>query len=98
MSDTIRRLGALGISPWLEPSAGMFVWCRLPDGADASAIARYALAQGIVLAPGTAFSLSRSASSFLRFNVAQSADERIYKVLADAMRSETASPSAGMTA
>jgi DNA-binding transcriptional MocR family regulator len=92
MSDTIRRLATLGISPWLEPSAGMFVWCRLPeDGADASAIARYALAEGIVLAPGNAFSLSRSASSFLRFNVAQSSDERIYRVLAAAMKSETAS-------
>jgi DNA-binding transcriptional MocR family regulator len=90
MSDTIRRLASVGISPWLEPSAGMFVWCRLPDGADASAIARHALAKGIVLAPGNAFSLSRSASGFLRFNVAQSSDERIYKVLAEAMKSEAA--------
>ncbi|MCQ2006097.1 PLP-dependent aminotransferase family protein [Rhizobium sp. NRK18] len=98
MMETIRRLATLGVSPWLEPSAGMFVWCRLPDGADASAIARYALAQGIVLAPGNAFSLSRSASSFLRFNVAQSSDDLIYRVLADAMKSETVSPSAGMTA
>jgi DNA-binding transcriptional MocR family regulator len=29
-ADTIRRLRALGIEPWLEPNAGMFVWCRLP--------------------------------------------------------------------
>jgi DNA-binding transcriptional MocR family regulator len=86
MSATVERLKALGITPWIEPDAGMFVWCRLPDGVDAPGLARRALAEGIVLAPGNVFSLSPSAGSFMRFNVAQSADERIFATLEAATR------------
>lgn len=86
MAETTARLAALGIVPWHEPRAGMFLWCRLPQGLDAADIARRALAENIVLAPGNAFSLSRTANGFLRFNVAQSGDERIFKVLAAAMQ------------
>ncbi|HRO61292.1 MAG TPA: PLP-dependent aminotransferase family protein [Burkholderiaceae bacterium] len=81
MGPVSTRLAALGIRPWLEPRAGMFLWCRLPDGIDAAAIARRALARDVVLAPGNVFSLSRSAGSFLRFNVAQSTGQRIFEVL-----------------
>jgi DNA-binding transcriptional MocR family regulator len=63
----------------------MFLWMRLPGGLDAGRIAQQALAADIVLAPGDAFSLSHSASGYLRFNVAQSADPRLYDVLAKAM-------------
>jgi DNA-binding transcriptional MocR family regulator len=86
MVETIGRLKALGITPWTEPQAGMFLWCHLPEGFDASDIARTALTANVVLAPGNAFSLSQTASSFLRFNVAQSDDERIFKVLKRAMQ------------
>ena len=86
MAETTARLAELGITPWHEPRAGMFLWCRLPEGFDAADIARRALAENVVLAPGNAFSLSRTANGFLRFNVAQSGDERIFKVLATAMR------------
>ena len=41
----------------------MFLWCSLPDGVDAAEIARRALADNIVLAPGNAFSLSGTASA-----------------------------------
>jgi len=82
---TMARLARLGITPWLVPQAGMFLWCRLPAGGDAAAIARASLKEGIVLAPGNAFSQSRTAGGFLRFNVAQSAEDRIYEVLARAM-------------
>src|SRR3546814_10446 len=87
MIDVTSRLAAIGITPWIEPQAGMFLWCRLPEGIDAADVARRALAANIVLAPGNVFSLSRTANSFLRFNTAQSDDERIFKVLAMAMRS-----------
>jgi DNA-binding transcriptional MocR family regulator len=85
MSETTARLTALGIAPWIQPRAGMFLWCELPDGVDAAAMARYALAQEIVLAPGNAFSLSQSAGRFMRFNVAQSSDARLFAVLAAGM-------------
>ncbi len=84
-AKTMVRLQALGIQPWLIPKAGMFLWCRLPQGMDAAAIARSCLKDGVVLAPGNAFSRSLSAGDFLRFNVAQCADDRIFDVLARAL-------------
>ncbi|MCU4160184.1 PLP-dependent aminotransferase family protein [Acidiphilium sp. AL] len=90
MIETSARLKALGIVPWIEPQAGMFLWCRLPGGIDAADIARRALADGAVLAPGNAFSLSQTARGFLRFNVAQSTDERLFAVLERALRQSQA--------
>lgn len=85
METTLTRLAALGIEPWLRPQGGMFLWCRLPAGADSAELARRCLKQGVVLAPGNAFSQSQRAADYLRFNVAQSADPRIFSVLAQAM-------------
>lgn len=70
--DVAARLADVGIAPLLEPRAGMFLWCRLPDGVDSAALARTALANDMVLAPGNVFSLDQSASNLMRFNVAQS--------------------------
>lgn len=81
MGDTAIRLHAIGIEPWIEPRGGMFLWCRLPEGLDSAVIARRLLAQNIVLAPGNVYSLSQSASRFMRFNVAQSGDPRLFAAL-----------------
>jgi len=86
MTEVRARLETIGITPWLQEPTGMFLWCRLPEGIDATDVARRALAADVVLAPGNAFSVSQTASRFLRFNVAQSQDERIFKVLKAAMR------------
>ena len=86
MTETSARLREIGIVPWLEPQAGMFLWCSLPKGVDAADVARQALAENIVLAPGNAFSLSQSARGFMRFNVAQSLDDRLFEVLQAAIR------------
>lgn len=83
---TLDRLATLGIQPWIVPQAGMLLWCRLPDGLDAAAIAQRSLADGVVLAPGNAFSPSLGATGFLRFNAAQAQDTRVFEVLARAMR------------
>lgn len=82
---TLSRLAVLGITPWLTPQAGMFLWCRLPDGIEAAELARACLADGMVLAPGNAFSLSPQAGQFMRFNVAQSLDPRIHAGLKRAL-------------
>ena len=63
----------------------MFLWCQLPDNSSAAKLASACLAQGVILAPGNAFSQSQNAQSFMRFNVAQAADARIYEVLAKAL-------------
>ncbi len=75
------KLRDIGIEPWIEPRAGMFLWCRLPDGRDAAEVARAALAHDLVLAPGNAFSTTQTAGSYMRFNVAQMQDERVFDVL-----------------
>ena len=86
MAVTLARLQALGIEPWTVPKAGMLVWCRLPHGLDAADVARHALTEDVVLAPGNVFSASQTARGFMRFNVAQCADERIFAVVEKAMR------------
>lgn len=86
MVDVAARLRRLGIEPWIEPQAGMFLWSRLPEGLDAATVARAALAQNVVLAPGNVFSPSQSATGFLRFNVSQTLDDRIFAVLDEVLR------------
>ncbi|MBY6261248.1 PLP-dependent aminotransferase family protein [Azospirillum sp. 412522] len=90
--ETAARLETLGLQPWLMPRGGFYLWCGLPDGLDAAGIARAALDEKVVLAPGDVFSVSRSASGRLRFNVAQMADPRIFDVLARAMANPSPSP------
>ncbi len=84
-AQTLLRLAKLGIEPWLIPQAGMFLWCRLPDDNSATELAKRCLAQGVVLAPGNAFSQSKSAERFMRFNVAQASSPRIFEVLAETL-------------
>lgn len=84
-AQTLPRLTKLGIVPWLIPQAGMFLWCKLPDNHNAAALANHCLSQGIVLAPGNTFSQSKNAESFMRFNVAQASDAKIFEVLAQAL-------------
>ncbi|MEP4561135.1 MAG: PLP-dependent aminotransferase family protein, partial [Nitratireductor sp.] len=79
------RLKRIGLKPWLEPQAGMFLWCALPQGVDAADVARRALEHEVVLAPGNVFSVSQSATGFLRFNVAQ-CPEPVFTVLDQALR------------
>ncbi len=81
MGTAMVRLKAVGLTPWIEPRAGMFLWCELPGGLDAGDLARRAAAEDIVMAPGNVFSLSQSAGRFLRFNVSQTADPRIFAFL-----------------
>jgi DNA-binding transcriptional MocR family regulator len=87
MGETSVRLKAIGIVPWTLPRGGMFLWCALPEGLDAAVIAKQLLAEDIVLAPGNVYSLSQSASGFMRFNVAQSSDPRLFSALRRAMGS-----------
>lgn len=85
MGETVHRLRQLGLTMWIEPRGGVFLWSQLPDGLDAGQVSRYALEEGVVLAPGNVFSLGQSAPRFLRFNVAQSQSVKVFEVLARAM-------------
>lgn len=80
-ADAIRHLGELGLTPWVEPRGGFLLWCELPGKQDAAKVARAALREGLVLAPGNVFSASQSKNSFMRFNVSQMRDPGCYAIL-----------------
>lgn len=75
------KLQRIGIEPWLAPRGGFYLWCRLPNACDSANVARAALAENVVLAPGNVFSASQSAAAFMRFNVAQCSDPKLMPVL-----------------
>ena len=84
--EVAKRLTALGIKPWLTPRGGFYLWCELPEGMDSAILARRCMDEKIMLAPGNAFSTSQSAAAFLRFNVAQTQDPRIFSTLKRLMK------------
>lgn len=69
--EMIGALEALGIRPWTIPRGGFYLWCRLPGKRDAAEVAKAALRERVVLAPGNVFSVTQSATDLMRFNVAQ---------------------------
>ena len=71
--------------PWIKPRGGFHLWCRLSEGLDAAVVAQGFVEDKVVLAPGNVFSVSQSAASFLRFNVAQLADKRILSAIKKAI-------------
>lgn len=79
------RLDRLGLESWTEPRGGFYLWRRLPDACDSAEVAKAAMAEDLVLAPGNVFSVSQTASGFMRFNVAQMADEGVFAALERAM-------------
>ncbi|MDM1021358.1 PLP-dependent aminotransferase family protein [Acinetobacter sp. VNK23] len=88
MDSTIKQLEKLGIEIWMKPQAGLFLWCKLPEHLDTARIAQTCLEQGVILAPGNAFSQSQNFKNFIRFNVAQCQDSRIFEVLSHAIQQE----------
>lgn len=86
MAFTSEHLERLGFTLWTRPDAGMFLWARLPGELEASDVAMRALAHGVMLAPGNAFSTTQAAGRYLRFNVAQCSDKRVFDVLARSMQ------------
>jgi len=76
-----RRMEALGLTFAIEPQGGLFVWGRFPDGVDTAQLVERAVGKGIAMAPGNAFSISRTATACMRFNVAHTHNERIYAFL-----------------
>lgn len=69
--EIVGQLEGFGIRPWTLPRGGFYLWCRLPDGRDAAEVAKAALRERVVLAPGNVFSVTQSATDLMRFNVAQ---------------------------
>ena len=79
--DVAQRLTNLGFELFSEPKAGMYLWARHPDLIDSAALSQQAAAQGMMLGPGHLFLTEPRPTGWLRFNVAFSHDERVYRFL-----------------
>jgi len=86
--EAASKLTNIGIKPWLMPRGGFYLWCQLPDSVDAAGLARAALSDNIVLAPGNVFSVSQSMGGFMRFNVSQMQSPEVYKALERGMSNQ----------
>ena len=84
----VTRLARHGITPWLIPRGGFYLWCRFPEGIDTGEIARRCVAEKVLLAPGNVFSPSQSAAAFMRFNITQLDDPRVFAALDRAIAGE----------
>ena len=61
------------------------MWCKLPDGIHATELSKLCLKYDVILAPGNSFSQTENAGQFMRFNVAQCIDQKVFDVLALAL-------------
>ncbi|GAB6854540.1 aminotransferase-like domain-containing protein [Asaia astilbis] len=84
--DVVGRLDALGIRPLVTPTGGFTLWCSMPQECDVTVLARLALEEGMLLAPGAVFSISGKADGLMRFNVAAMTDPLIMEHFIDLLR------------
>ena len=80
-----RELQALRFELLNPTLGGFFLWCRLPDGLEGTALSKVALDHDLVLAPGNVFSHAGKATDLMRFNVAQCDNGQVFKLLKQAL-------------
>jgi DNA-binding transcriptional MocR family regulator len=88
--DTLRRevvtqFAKRDIRPWYLPDAGFALWLQLPSGISSRRLTALAAAEQVVLAPGPNFSQWPDADSFMRVNISQCSDPRLWQVLDQAL-------------
>jgi DNA-binding transcriptional MocR family regulator len=78
-AHVVERMQSLDMEIFDQPGAGLFLWARLPIGAEQSAkVATRALERGIWLAPGSYFHPGDRRSNWFRFNVATSDNDGLW--------------------
>lgn len=84
-----QRLTQLGFELFNEPKAGMYLWARHPDLTDSAVLSQLAVAGGMMLGPGHLFLTEPRPTGWLRFNVAFTHDERVYRFLDEQIQLHT---------
>ena len=74
-----RQMERIGLAAGPTPAAGMFAW--VDTGMDTNLLAERAMAEDILLAPGSLFSPSQLPSTRMRLNVAAMQEPRIWAFL-----------------
>ncbi|MBF5006412.1 aminotransferase-like domain-containing protein [Diaphorobacter caeni] len=81
-----QALQRLGFELYCEPREGMYLWARHPQVADSMTMAAAAAQEGILLGLGQLFVVDDQRTDWLRFNVAFSDDERLWRWIEDWLR------------
>ena len=83
--DVLAAFAKRDIQPWFVPEAGFALWLKLPPGVSSRALTTIAASRQVVLAPGPNFSQWPDADQFMRVNISQCADPRLWQVLDEAL-------------
>ncbi len=67
----------------MAPPAGMFIWADA--GRDTNVLTEHAMADGVLLAPGSLFSPSQLPSTRMRLNIATMQDPAVWAFLEKAL-------------
>ncbi|KQN70750.1 GntR family transcriptional regulator [Duganella sp. Leaf61] len=78
-AKTLRQMERVGLKVLHAAPAGMFVWADA--GCDTNALAERAMAEHLLLAPGSLFSPAQLPSTFMRFNVAAMQEPAVWRFL-----------------
>ncbi len=78
-AGSVRRMEKAGLTVAVAPPAGMFVW--VDAGRDTNLLAERAMAEGLLLAPGSLFSPNQLPSTRMRLNVAAMQEPSIWQFL-----------------
>jgi 2-aminoadipate transaminase len=62
-----REMAGLGVH-WNSPQGGMFLWLRLPEGLDATALLPQAVERNVAFVPGAAFYADQADPRTLRLS------------------------------
>ena len=79
--EALRRLEAMGFGPVGDNAHGLFAWMDVPGVADTTPLAETAAERDILLAPGAMFSPEMAPSTKMRFNVAFSRSDELFREL-----------------
>jgi DNA-binding transcriptional MocR family regulator len=82
-AKTLRQMERIGLKVEQAAPAGMFVWADA--GCDTNALAERAMAEHLLLAPGSLFSPTQLPSTFMRLNVAAMQDPGVWRFLERAL-------------
>ena len=80
----VRQMEQVGLKVPVAPPAGIFVWADA--GRDTNVLTEHAMAEGLLLAPGSLFSPSQLPSTFMRLNVAALQGPEIWRFLQRELR------------
>jgi len=76
MAAALLRDPSIGLE-FAVPKGGFYIWCRLPDGVEQSALLANAAARGVVFLPGRACYPTEPTENCLRLNFSHASEENI---------------------